>query len=249
MARYRASLAYDGSAYQGFQRQAGDAPTVQGAVEGALARLAGQPVSVTAAGRTDTGVHATGQVIAFDLEWRHSDAALLNAINAHLPDDIALQEIRQHPGFHPRYDAISRCYRYTVIAAPQPQPLLRQRAWRVNTPLDVAALNAAAQVILGEHDFATFGQAPRGENTVRTVFTSAWTADVQPYGWRYEYVVEANAFLYHMVRRLVGMQVEVGRGRMTVADMQGALARQDVSLARVLAPPQGLVLECVRYRE
>jgi tRNA pseudouridine38-40 synthase len=102
---------------------------------------------------------------------------------------------------------------------------------------------------MGEHDFATFGQPPRGDNTVRTVYVSGWTGSAQPFGWQYEYVIEANAFLYHMVRRLVGMQVEVGRGRLTVAEMQDALRRKDLSLAKVLAPPHGLVLECVRYRE
>src|SRR5262245_36389052 len=113
--RYRATLAYDGTAYQGFQRQIGDTPTVQLAVENAIAAVTGQRATVIGAGRTDAGVHATGQVITFEVEWAHADEALLRAINAHLPGDIALQTIADAPGFHPRFDAASRLYRYRVF--------------------------------------------------------------------------------------------------------------------------------------
>src|ERR1043165_2626290 len=129
--RYRATLAYDGTAYQGFQRQSGDTPTVQGTVERAIAQArGGQQVNISGAGRTDTGVHAIGQVIAFDLDWSHDDQALLRAINFHLPEDIALQDIRQQPDFHPRHDAISRLYRYRILVAAHRQPLLRTRVWQ-----------------------------------------------------------------------------------------------------------------------
>ena len=115
-------MAYDGSAYQGFQRQAGETPTIQGAVEAAIFKITQQPVDVIGAGRTDSGVHASGQVIAFDVEWTHDDAQLLNALNAVLPPDIALQSIARAPGFHPRFDAHSRVYVYTIIHAQQRQP-------------------------------------------------------------------------------------------------------------------------------
>src|SRR5690606_5839800 len=113
--RYRATRADDGTAYQGFQRQGGDTPTIQAALEKALLAVTGQPVTVIAAGRTDSGVHAVGQVIAFDVVWKHGDDDLLRAINAVLPDDIALQDLRQQAGFHPRYDAVARVYKYHLV--------------------------------------------------------------------------------------------------------------------------------------
>src|SRR5437762_2008204 len=124
--RYRATVAYDGTNYQGFQRQAGDTPTIQGALEAAISRISrGQSVTVLGAGRTDTGVHATGQVIAFDLIWRHTEDDLLRAINALLPMEIAVQKLtRAEPGFHPRYDARSRTYQYFVYEAQIRQPMM-----------------------------------------------------------------------------------------------------------------------------
>lgn len=229
MTRYRATLAYDGTAYQGFQRQAGSTPTIQRALEQALARVTGQAVTVTGAGRTDAGVHAAGQVIAFDAAWRHSDADLLRALNAVLPGDIALQDIAQQPGFHPRFDALARLYTYDVLNAAQRQPLLRCRAWHVWTPLDRGALAAAAALLLGEHDFATFGQPPQGTNTVRTVLRSEWAARPVSGGALLTYSVEANAFLQHMARRMVGMLVEVGRGALSVAQFEAALRAADLA--------------------
>src|SRR5262245_56052776 len=116
--RYRATLAYDGTAYLGFQRQAGNAPTIQAAVETAITAVTGQQVTVIGAGRTDTGVHALGQVIAFDVDWSHSPEELMRALNALLPEDIALQSITRQPGFHPRFDATSRVYRYYILQLP-----------------------------------------------------------------------------------------------------------------------------------
>lgn len=247
--RYRATVSYDGTAYQGFQRQAEGIPTIQAALEAAIASVSGQRVTVIGAGRTDTGVHATGQVIAFDLNWKHSDDALLRAINANLRDDIALQNIRQHSGFHPRFDAISRTYRYTVIQAVQPQPLLRLRSWRVYTPLDIGAMQNAARVLIGEHDFATFGQPPQGESTVRQIIRSEWVQTNETYGHMLTYWVEANAFLQHMVRRMVGMMVDVGRGALGVGEFEDRLHGADLALSKTVAPPQGLILEFVRYNE
>jgi tRNA pseudouridine38-40 synthase len=248
MTRYRAALAYDGTAYQGFQRQAGSTPTIQLALEQALERVTGQAVTVNGAGRTDSGVHATGQVIAFDVDWRHSDADLLRALNAVLPGDIALQDIAPQPGFHPRFDAVARLYTYDVLNAPQRQPLLRFRAWHVWAALDVDVMAAAAALLLGEHDFATFGQPPQGTNTVRAVLRSEWAAQPVSGGTRLTYTIEANAFLQHMVRRVVGMLVEVGRGALTLAQFEAAFRAADLAQAGPLAPPQGLVLAAVRYR-
>jgi tRNA pseudouridine38-40 synthase len=249
MTRYRAILAYDGTAYFGFQRQAGDIPTVQGAVEAAIVVISGQTATVIGAGRTDRGVHAAGQVIAFDLKWNHDDDDLLRALNANLSDDIALQSVVQQPGFHPRFDALSRIYRYTVIQAAQRQPLLRQRTWWVRQTLDVDAMRAAAGMLVGERDFAAFGSPPQGTNTVRTVQGSEWTWQPAYDGMCLSYRVEANAFLQHMVRRMVGLQVDVGRGVVDLAQFEDIICSADISRVKTIAPPQGLVLEAVRYAD
>lgn len=245
--RYRATLAYDGTAYQGFQRQAGSAPTIQAALEKALAAVTGQAAGVVAAGRTDTGVHATGQVIAFDVAWKHGDDDLLRAINVVLPDDIALQDLRQQVGFHPRFDAVARVYRYHLVQASQRQPLLRDRAWRVRAELDAEAMGAAAMQLLGEHDFAAFGRSPQGDNTIRLVMESHWNRRRAPYGWDWTYTIEATAFLHHMVRRIVGVLVQVGRGALTVDAFAALFAARALIGGIALAPPQGLVLGQVKY--
>ncbi len=170
--RVRAIIAYDGTDYSGFQRQA-NAPSVQAALEAALAQVAQERIPILAAGRTDAGVHAAGQVIAFDTAWRHGLGDLHRALNAVLPVDIAVQEIEEAaPDFHPRYDARSRCYRYTLYNAPARWPLARRYSLYVAAPLDVVAMEETAKLLVGEHDFATFGQPPQGEITVRRVLAA-----------------------------------------------------------------------------
>lgn len=247
--RYRATLAYDGTAYQGFQRQAGDTPSIQGKVEQAIASASGQRVNVSGAGRTDTGVHATGQVIAFDVEWTHADQALLRAINFHLPQDIALQDIRQQPGFHPRYDAISRLYRYRVLIAPQRQPLLLTRVWQMWNGLDGDLMEQASKLFIGEKDFASLGKPTQGEVTIRSVYRSEWQAQRNEFGMLWTYTVEADGFLHHMVRRMVALLVQVGQKRMTVDQFEQLLVRAQLVESLAIAPPQGLTLEVVRYNE
>lgn len=245
--RYRATLAYDGSAYAGFQRQAEGRRTIQGEVERAIAQVTGQQVTVIGAGRTDTGVHAEGQVIAFDVAWQRDDETLLKALNATLPDDIALQDIRQHEGFHPRFDAVARIYRYTLVQTSQRQPLMRHRGWHIYGELDVGAVRQASSLLMGRHDFAAFGHAPQGDNTVREVLRSEWKTEETQTGVLHVYHVEANAFLQHMVRRIVGVLVEVGRGRLSLDAFREALTSGVMVNGVTLAPPQGLVLESVRY--
>ncbi len=249
MRRYRAVVAYDGTAYLGFQRQA-HVPTIQGTLEQALARITGTPTTIIGAGRTDTGVHARGQVIAFTINWSHSDADLLRALNAVLPQDIALQTLATcAETFHPRFDATSRVYEYTLLNAPQRQPLWQRQAWWVQTPLNVAAMQDAAALLLGAHDFATFGQPPYGSSTVRELFVSHWTISAEDAGQRAVYRIEGTAFLQHMVRRIVGMLVEVGRGLRSVQQFEQAFRAADLAQAGMLAPPQGLVLHAVYYAE
>lgn len=247
MTRYRATLAYDGAAYQGFQRQAAGTPTIQACLEQALAVLAeGKTVRVIGAGRTDTGVHASGQVIAFDLDWHHGVQALRSALNANLPPDVAIVAVQEtHDGFHPRYDAVSRTYAYRITVAAVRDPLRRLRAWHQPGPLVVDAMQHAAHTLLGTHDFSAFGTPPKGDNSVRTVYSAHW--DVAEGGLRF--TIQADAFLYRMVRRIVGTLVLVGQGRMTVEEFRQILASRDPARAAAPAPPQGLVLVAVHYED
>ena len=243
MARYQIILAYDGTDFQGFQRQA-EARTVQGVVETALARLDWPGRVILFAGRTDTGVHGEGQVIAFDLEWSHSTEELGRALNANLPADVAVRAVQVvAPDFHPRYDAKGRTYQYRIYCEPDRDPLRDRFAWRVWPDANLALLQQAARLLTGVHDFAAFGTAPRpGGRTVREIFRASW--EPQAGGLLFE--VSANAFLYHMVRRMVYLQVLVGQNR-----LEPELLAQAVQLSQLqppgLAPAHGLVLKEVWF--
>ncbi len=241
--RVRAVVAYDGTDYGGFQRQA-NAPSIQAVLETALAQVTQEAVTVLAAGRTDAGVHAAGQVIAFDTAWRHSLGDLQRALNAVLPADVAVLEVAEAaPDFHPRYAARSRRYRYTIYNAPVRCPLARRYSLHVAEPLGLAAMQQAAQCLVGEHDFAAFGRPPQGETTVRRVLAAEWGGELP---WL-TFDIEANAFLYHMVRSIVGTLLLVGRGEMSVEEFAAVLASCDRGRAGPTAPPHGLCLMEVRY--
>lgn len=247
MTRYRAIVAYDGGGYAGFQRQR-NAPSIQTALETALNAVLQVETPIVGAGRTDTGVHATGQVIAFEAEWSHGEVALRTALNLALPDDVVIQSVMVcDPDFHPRYDALARRYRYDVMVGDTPHPLMRRYAWHLPHTLSLEALNDASQVLLGKHDFATFGKPPKGENTFREVFLSRWEIREGQFGAVYAYHVEATAFLHHMVRRMVRMLVDVGRGWHSIASFEQAFRQANLKYAGKIAPPQGLVLVEVRY--
>ncbi|GAB4411411.1 MAG: tRNA pseudouridine(38-40) synthase TruA [Anaerolineae bacterium] len=250
--RYRAVVAYDGTRFQGFQRQAGETPTVQAALEAAIERVTGQRVTLKAAGRTDTGVHATGQVIAFDVMWRHTPADLWRALNANLPPDVALSSLEEAPpGFHPRYDARSRVYEYTLYVAPARHPLLDRYAWHVpvSQALNNEIMQRAADLLVGTHDFAAFGQPPQGENTVRQVFCSQvqMLPPPPPVTQLLRYRIEANGFLYHMVRRIVGALVRVGSGALSLDEMARVLQSAPGNWPNQAAPARGLCLIAVTY--
>jgi tRNA pseudouridine38-40 synthase len=245
--RVRAVVAYDGTDYGGFQSQA-NAPTVQAALEAALAQVTQETIAVLAAGRTDAGVHAVGQIIAFDTAWRHRLGDLQRALNAVLPIDIAILEVEEAAAdFHPRYDARSRHYRYSLYNAPVRRPLGRRHSLHVAAPLDVAMMQRAARSLVGEHDFATFGRPPQNRKrsgiTVRRVLMAEWSGEPP---WL-AFDIEANAFLYRMVRSIVGTLLQVGRGRMSLEGFAAALAACDRSLAGPTAPPHGLCLMEVKY--
>lgn len=241
--RAKAIVVYDGTDFLGFQRQA-TGRTVQGVLETALERITGKLVAIVGAGRTDAGVHAEGQVIAFDAEWRHSVSDLHRAINAVLPQDTAVRELAQVvPDFHPRYDAISRRYRYTVFHAPVRSPLARRTSLHLAHALDLEAMAAATTLIVGEHDFAAFGRPTQGDVTVRRVIDAGWAADSP---WLF-FEIEANAFLFRMVRSIVGTLLEIGRSRLSPERFGAILASRDRSLAGQTAPAHGLCLLRVNY--
>lgn len=239
-------MEYDGSAYQGFQRQAPEKSTVQGALEEALGKIADRHIPVIGAGRTDSGVHAWGQVVSFMLTWRHDLPALQRALNARLPADIAVRQLGEvEASFHPRFDARRRTYEYVVYNEPVRSPLRHRRCWQVRTPLAMEKMNQAATLLLGRHDFATFGRAPVGDNTVRELFVAEWRRRDEFLVFR----VTANAFLYRMVRSIVGTLRKVGDGSWQVADFAEAMAARDRSRSGGLAPPNGLFLMSVEYEE
>lgn len=248
----RAVVSYDGTDFAGFQRQTNGTPTIQGALEDALQRVTGQTVAVKGAGRTDAGVHASGQVIGFEAGWRHSVQDLWRALNANLPDTIVLQSLEQaQRGFHPRYDAESREYEYTLYISPVRQPLLNKYAWHVpvHGPLDLKAMQRAAALLIGEHDFATFGQPTQGEITIREVLRSEFAVILgsQPNVQVIRYTIAANAFLYRMVRRIVGALCRVGSGDLTVEAFETAFRAADGTWPSPAAPAHGLCLVQVKY--
>jgi tRNA pseudouridine38-40 synthase len=246
MARYRATLAYDGTYFFGFQKQA-QHRTVQGELETALQAVFHQPIDVVGAGRTDTGVHASGQVIAFDVDWHHSNSALLKTLNHALPNDIAVCDVVAQAGFHPRFGALWRMYRYDVLGIAHRHPLCSRYMWQVPYRLDLEMLNAAAQILVGKHDFATFGKPPKGTNTVREIMSSVWTTQESTYGTMWSYTIRGTAFLQHQVRRTARMLVDVGRGKMSVAQFETAFRNANLKFAGKPAPPQGLTLVEVCY--
>ncbi len=244
MARYQVILAYDGTQFHGSQRQL-EVRTVQGVVEDALRELNWAGESILMAGRTDSGVHAVGQVLAFDLDWRHSPEDLRNALNALLPGDVSVRRVSESgPEFHPRYDALSRVYRYRVLVDPVRSPLEERFSWRVWPAPALDRLQAAAELFLGVHDFAAFGSPMSAEgSTVREVIAANW----HPADDYLVFSVAANAFLYHMVRRLVHVQVKVGQGVLQVDDILPFLEHPEGPPVQGLAPPQGLTLMRVNY--
>ena len=249
MARYKVILVYDGTHFFGFQRQAEELKTrtVQAEVEKALRKLGWQDRSILAAGRTDTGVHASGQVIAFDLEWKHTTENLLAAVNANLPPDVAAKAASNAvPDFHPRFDAISRRYQYHIFCHPARNPLRERYAWRIWPDVETTNLQKAANQVIGGHDFRAFGSPSKpGGTTMRNVFKSCWRAEHEDL----VYTIEADAFLYHMVRRLVKIQVAIGQKLVDPETFEEAIRGSNQTEVLGLAPPQGLFLVEVVYPE
>ena len=239
------TIEYDGAPYSGWQRQR-NGHSVQQALEEAIARIVGEAVRVSGAGRTDSGVHARGQVAHFDLAREWVGWRLRDAINAHLVDErIAVTEAAPAaPDFDARRSAIGRHYRYVVVNRRAPLVFARGRAWHVKTPLDVARMQEASQTLLGRHDFSTFRDAQCQANSpLRTLDYFK----VESEGDRIRFEVGARSFLHRQVRSMVGSLVEVGYGKWSCADFRAALEAADRRRCGPVAPPDGLYLDRVDY--
>ncbi len=254
---FRLTLQYEGTAYAGFQRQAqAGLPSIQATVEAALSRLLDHPVAILGAGRTDAGVHATGQVVSVLTTADRSPGVLVRGTNALLPDDIRVLEAAAAPrGFHPRFSARSRTYEYLLSTSPQPDALWRRRVWRVRGPLDLERMRQAGRLLLGRHDFSTYcAQVSKRESRFRNLLdcqVEPWEADL-PGPWRnldglVVVRVRANAFLRRMVRMLTASLVQVGQRRWEPEEPARRLALRDSGAAPPPAPPWGLYLVAVEY--
>jgi len=245
MPRYRLTLEYDGGPYAGFQAQDG-LPTVQGAVETAVTAFCGQTVRIAAAGRTDSGVHATGQVIHVDLERDWPAATVMNALNAHLLKEAVsvLDATVVADDWHARFSAEGRKYLYRILNRAGPPALLGGQVLHVKRSLDVEAMQAGADRLLGHHDFTTFRDlACQAKSPLRTLDV----ARVERVGPEVHLVFEARAFLHRQVRSMTGTLVEVGLGRWTPDDVAAALEARDRKACGPVAPSAGLYLTGVDY--
>jgi len=245
MPRYRLLIEYDGGPFCGWQRQA-TGLSVQQALEEAIQGFAGHPVRLTTAGRTDSGVHATGQTAHVDLARDWPDDTVRDATNAHLgPLPVAvLAALRVADGFDARLSATSRAYLYRIANRRAPPALERGRLWHVPRPLDAAAMHAAAQRLVGRHDFTTFRAA---ECQARSPLRTLDRLDVERIGDEIRVHARARAFLHHQVRNMVGTLRLVGDGRWTAGDVERALAARDRAAGGPTAPAEGLCLVEVRY--
>jgi tRNA pseudouridine38-40 synthase len=244
MRTFKLTIAYDGTDFAGWQMQAGPR-TVQGVLEEALQPIDDRRVVVHAAGRTDAGVHADGQVVSFSLESTIDPGALLRALNVRLPDDVRVMRVEEAAAdFNARFHAKRKTYQYAIFNGAVVPPRLRHFVWHVSQPLDADAMDTAARALVGEHDFAAFQAAGSDVITTRREITSShvFRRDEQLI-----YEVTGTGFLRHMVRNIAGTLTDIGRARRPVDDMHRVLASRDRAHASATAPPHGLTLVRVEY--
>ena len=244
MRRFKLILEYEGTMYHGWQVQPG-LPTIQGVLQEILFRIAGAPVQVTGAGRTDAGVHALGQVASFSADLRLDPPTLRRALNASLPRDIVVCQAEEAPlDFDARRSARCKAYRYTILRRDYPSAWMGRHTLYVSGPLDADAMAEAARAVVGTHDFSAFRAATcAAKSPVRSVMDASWRVA----GDLYQFEITANAFLQHMVRILVGTFLDVGRGKRAPTDVADVLASRNRRCAGKTAPPHGLCLVEVQY--
>jgi tRNA pseudouridine38-40 synthase len=245
MPRYRLTIEYDGRPYNGFQAQASQ-PSVQGAIEAAVTAFTGQQIRIAAAGRTDTGVHATAQVVHVDLERDWPAETVMNALNAHLVREAVsvLDAVAVSDDWHARFSANERRYLYRILNRRAPPALDKGKVWHVKKPIDADAMHAAAQALVGLHDFTTFrDMACQAKSPLKTLDV----ARVLRVGGEVHLVFEARSFLHRQVRSMTGTLVEVGVGRWSADDVRAALEARDRTACGPVAPSDGLYLTGVGY--
>ena len=245
MRTIKLTVAYDGTGYVGWQRQAAG-ESIQGLLEDALSTIDGRPVTVHGAGRTDAGVHATGQVGSARIACAHDEGTLLRALNANLPPAVRVFDVRVMPGdFHARFSATGKAYEYRIWNGPAVPPTLRLYTWHVPQPLDVTLLQQASDDIPGEHDFAAFqGAGSTTHTSVRRVASARWLRGADG---SLVFEIAGEGFLRYMVRSLVGTLVEIGHRRRDPASVAQLFQSGDRSGAGRTAPPEGLFLVKVEY--
>ena len=243
MPTFRLDLGYDGSGFRGYARNR-DVRTVQGELEATLAKITGSEVTTVVAGRTDAGVHARGQVVSFEVDSAIDVERVRRSLRSMLGPEFAVVDlIEAESGFNARFSADSRIYRYLIDESQVADPLARSSVWHVGEVLDLDAMNRAAASFIGSHDFASLCRSQEGKTTERTVSRAHWERQDS----LLVYEVEARAFCHQMVRSMVALCVEVGRGRVAAAAVPGILQALDRNEARGAAPPHGLVLWEVKY--
>jgi tRNA pseudouridine38-40 synthase len=242
------TLAYDGTDFAGWQIQPAER-TVQGTVQSILARMTAEPVKLVGSGRTDAGVHALGQVASFETASRHACDVFFRALKAELPDDIAVISVDEAPaGFHARGSARRKRYRYVIHDGGVRDVFARRFCWSIPSRLDEAAMRRGAASLLGTHDFSSFESAgSERESSVRTIFAADVTRPHRDRPFELNLEIEADGFLYNMVRAIAGTLVQVGRGAKPEQWVAEALAARNRSAAGPTAPAQGLFLLWVRY--
>lgn len=241
-------MEYDGSKFHGWQRQKHDR-TIQAEIEQAVAHVVGHSVAVIGSGRTDAGVHALGQVANFHCDTRLNEKVILKALNSILPDNIVVRLCEQvDADFHARYDARSKTYRYRIFNHPISVAIGRQYAWHIRRPLNLDAMRAAAEVLIGRHDFKAFeGTGSQRSHSVRQVLRAQLKEECTAGYLAFE--IEANGFLRYMVRNIVGTLVQVGSGMVGLERFTAVLRMRDRRRAGATAPPHGLFLVNVSYEE
>lgn len=238
------TLSYDGSNYNGFQRQK-NAVGVQQIVEGALSNLLGEEIKVAASGRTDTGVHARGQVISFGTASTVPTARITKAIRHLLPTDIVVYEAEEVSAeFNARYSSKEKTYQYKIFITDIPDPFVRNYVWEVAKDLDIKKMQEAANLLLGTHDFSAFrNQGSKPMIPVRTITKAKWTISEK----QLVFTITGDGFLYRMVRNIVGALSKVGSGEMTIEEFQAIMSSKDRSSFGGSAPARGLYLMQVKY--